>query len=297
MAGAEFGRMSPFPGPCFSVQSPPRLSVSIVLHHSAPALLYSTLASLDAAAERAVSEGVVEAVEVVLVDNASAPDYLESLQHQCSQMTFAAVALRWLPQPDNSGFGAGHNRALAGLQSDLHLVLNPDVELDAQALCEGTRVLVQRPEVGLVCPAVSTPDGAPDYLCKRYPSLVVLLLRGFAPRFVKRLFRGMLDHYEARDIIDAGVPANVEIASGCFMLLRTSGLAAVEGFDEGYFLYFEDFDLSLRLREDGVGTLLYWPDMRIIHHGGDAARKGFHHVRYFLRSARRFFAQHGWRLW
>lgn len=277
------------------MQSPSRLSVSIVLHNSSPTALLDTLSSLDGAAARALSEGLISAVDVLLIDNASAAGYLDSLQPQVVGLALGALQVHWLPQRDNRGFGAGHNVALAHSGSDMHLVLNPDVELDLDALCEGVRTLDRRADVALLCPAATRADGAPAYLCKRYPSLLVLLLRGFAPRFLQRPFRRALERYEARDIVAAGEPAEVEIASGCFMLLRTGDLAALGGFDEGYFLYFEDFDLSLRLREQGRGALWYWPKMRIVHHGGDAARKGPDHVRYFIRSARRFFSTHGWR--
>jgi GT2 family glycosyltransferase len=69
-------------------------------------------------------------------------------------------------------------------------------------------------------------------------------------------------------------------------------LDAVEGFDPRYFLYFEDFDLSLRLSK--VAPIAYVPAVRIVHHGGHAAAKGFAHIRWFATSARRFFSMHGW---
>jgi GT2 family glycosyltransferase len=77
------------------------------------------------------------------------------------------------------------------------------------------------------------------------------------------------------------------------MLCRTAALKAVSGFDEGYFLYFEDFDLSLRIAK--IGELAYVPAMRIKHAGGHAARKGRAHIGMFVRSAMRFFNTHGWR--
>ena len=68
---------------------------------------------------------------------------------------------------------------------------------------------------------------------------------------------------------------------------------AVKGFDEDFFLYFEDYDLSLRLASRG--HLSYQPAVRIVHHGGFAARKGWRHLRLFAASALRFFSRHGWR--
>lgn len=121
----------------------------------------------------------------------------------------------------------------------------------------------------------------------------MLLLRGFAPGFLRRAFQRRLSNYDMRDVCGAVHTVDVAIASGCFMLVRTSALRAVGGFDSDYFLYFEDFDLSLRLREQG--RLVYDPAMRIVHHGGYAASKGRNHLGYFVRSGIRFFHQHGWR--
>jgi hypothetical protein len=77
------------------------------------------------------------------------------------------------------------------------------------------------------------------------------------------------------------------------MLCLSDALIRAKGFDEAYFLYFEDFDLSLRMGE--IGRLDYVPAMRIEHAGGHAARKGFSHLRMFMQSGFRFFNTHGWR--
>ena len=96
-----------------------------------------------------------------------------------------------------------------------------------------------------------------------------------------------------RDVCSGAQVVEVPLASGCFMLLRRAALQRVGGFSEAYFLYFEDFDLSLRLA--GEGRLLFDPAVRIVHHGGYAAGKGLRHVWLFARSGRRFFHDHGWR--
>jgi GT2 family glycosyltransferase len=146
--------------------------------------------------------------------------------------------------------------------------------------------------IALVSPHVTGGDGRQEFLCKRYPSVLVLLLRAFAPRFVQERFRSRLDRYEMADVCGAGERVDVTLASGCFMLVPTRLLKTVGGFDERYFLYFEDFDLSLRL--GACGRLVFDPAVRIVHHGGYAARKGPRHVAYFIRSGVRFFRQHGW---
>jgi GT2 family glycosyltransferase len=78
------------------------------------------------------------------------------------------------------------------------------------------------------------------------------------------------------------------------MFARREVLGAVGGFSPDYFLYFEDYDLSMRIRR--TSRIAYVSRVRIVHHGGDAAKKGGTHVRLFLASAFRFFRTHGWKL-
>ncbi len=75
------------------------------------------------------------------------------------------------------------------------------------------------------------------------------------------------------------------------MMCRKKDLIEVCGFDEDFFLYFEDFDLSLRLGEKG--TIYYNPNFVIKHFGGNTGKKGVKHISFFLRSMVRFFHKHG----
>ena len=111
-----------------------------------------------------------------------------------------------------------------------------------------------------------------------------------APRAVQAMFRAKLDAYEMRDRDWDREQCPVQIASGSFLLCRRSALDAVKGFDPGYFLYFEDFDLTLRLSK--VTRIAYVPHVRIVHHGGQAGSKGLRHIALFARSAARFFRSH-----
>jgi len=194
----------------------------------------------------------------------------------------------------NVGYGRANNLAIERVRSDFHLIMNPDVELDAAALREALSAAREHPEVGLLAPAVYGDDGHLQYLCKRYPSVWVLFLRGFAPAVLRRRFAPAIAHYEMRDVIADRFVPNVPLASGCFMLARTALLSRLGGFDPRYFMYFEDYDLSLRVAQEAV--VAYVPRARILHHGGEASRKGLRHVAWFMRSAWRFFARHGWKI-
>ena len=279
-----------------NVSSKPQLylSVSVVLHNSPLALLNSAIQSLHRSAQAAFQANCLARVTVYLIDNLSQESYRAELTQEITgwpQSEFFDI--QYLPLASNRGFGAGHNTALELVTSDFHLVLNPDVELQDDALRTGLTLLLDNEDVALASPKVFSGGGEQEFLCKRYPSVLVLLLRGFAPRFLRRLFRQQLAAYEMRDLCQDEGQVNVAIASGCFMLVRTPDLRAISGFNEDFFLYFEDFDLSLRLGK--VGRLVFDPDMRIIHHGGYAANKGRLHLRYFITSGMMFFNRHGWR--
>ena len=77
------------------------------------------------------------------------------------------------------------------------------------------------------------------------------------------------------------------------MLVRRKAIDTTGGFDPKFFLYFEDFDWSVRLNK--VTQTAYLPSFRVVHHGGHAARKGFQHIYWFVKSGFRFYRKHGWR--
>lgn len=231
-------------------------------------------------------------VRVVLVDNGPG----SSERHEALErvLELGQESVETLSGHGNVGYGRGHNLAIARCCGAYHLVLNPDVELAPDALAEAVHFMDEHPECGLLAPAVLGGHGELQYLCKRYPTVFDLLLRGFAPSWLRARFRARLDHYEMRDLINEhDVVWDPPIVSGCFMLFRTAVLKRLGGFDPRYFLYFEDFDLSLRTAQ--VSRIAYVPRVRIVHHGGGAARKGLAHVRMFAASAARFFGTHGWR--
>lgn len=272
---------------------PSAFTATIVTYRPDPALLERSLASLGAAILRAQSRGLLSTARVFLVDNGEGAG-LAGLRSSLAAFPPDAGSAELIHGHGNVGYGRANNLVLDRLDSDCHLVMNPDVELDRDALCEAIAAMRSDAAIGLVAPSATGSAGERQYLCKRYPSVWVLFLRGFAPAFLRARFSAALDHYEMRDLRADQPYAPIPLASGCFMLVRTAQFRKLGGFDPRFFMYFEDYDLSLRVgRESKVA---YVPQARIVHHGGEASRKGPRHVLWFLASARRFFATHGWKI-
>lgn len=273
---------------------PVQLTVSLVVYGFDEAVLSATLSSLYQAIVVAQSQSEPDLrlgrVHINLVDNADHAADLEPLLSRCFD---SAVEVDVISGHGNIGFGQAHNLVIHHADSEYFLILNPDVIIDEQALSNGIAYLQQTPAAIAASPAIVDGNGTPESGCKRYPGMLDFFLRGFAPAWLKRRFQPRLRHYEMRDLPADRVHADVPIISGCFMLFRHHALRQLGGFDPRYFLYFEDFDLSLRAH--ALGNLSYVPQMRITHLGGNSAQKGLRHIAMFGRSAWRFFSSHGWR--
>jgi GT2 family glycosyltransferase len=278
------------------VQDSPNISltISVVCYYSAEEELRALLVSLLASLHTLKTYFNVTTTTIYLIDNSESHSVnLVSFDGLSAEMESLGVELRLLQGQGNVGYGSAHNLAIGKVSSDYHLILNPDVILESACLSEGVAYLENNQSAVVVSPYSEDQHGQKQYLCKRYPTVLTFFVRGFLPVPFRKLFKRRLARYEMHDLIETMPAASVPIVSGCFMLCRTDKLKAVGGFDEGYFLYFEDFDLSLRL--GSLDKLAYLPEMKIKHSGGHSAKKGMAHVKMFIRSARRFFATHGWR--
>ncbi|KVT47160.1 glycosyltransferase [Burkholderia ubonensis] len=267
------------------------LSVSIVVYRPDLAQLATTFASFDhaCAALRASRPGLP--VRLYLVDNGGLPD----VHTELGVLSARGVTSVVLSGHGNVGYGQGHNLAIERAIGRYHLVLNPDIDLDREALVRALEFFDAYPDAGLLTPWIGDEDGHQQFLCRRYPTLLDLFVRGFLPAGLRRLFRRRLARYEMRDLVnDRDICWDPPIVSGCFMLFRTSVLEKLRGFDPRYFLYFEDYDLSLRTHE--FARIAFVPAVRVLHHGGGAARKGFAHIRMFAASAFKFYNRFGWKL-
>jgi len=263
------------------------LSVSVVVYRPDLAMLDRMFETLAGALHHIVP---VQRTRLYLIDNGG-PGELIGVPEAALLPEFM---LETLAGHGNVGYGRGHNLAIDRAQSRYHLVLNPDIELEEDGLAKALSFLDARPDAGLLTPFIHDESGEQQFLCRRFPTVLDLFARGFLPPSLRRLFAKRLAHYEMRDVIDdQTIVWDPPIVSGCFMLFRTDVLKRLSGFDPRYFLYFEDYDLSLRTHK--IARVAYVPAVRVLHHGGGAARKGWTHVKLFVSSAFKFFGRFGWK--
>jgi len=268
-----------------------KLSISLVVYQSDRKLLKETLQSLSQAVLFAQKKNQLEGCFLTVVDN---DIDINNDEIEGFIRSYWLKEFQLLKPEKNLGYGVGHNLAITSRCESVHLVINPDIFIDKLAIINAIELMKIHSDVGLLTPYSQKTNGEKEYLCKEYPSLLVLLLRGFAPTWVKTLFNAKLSSYELRGMPET-LNKDVVFTSGCFMFCRGSALKEIEGFNTDFFLYFEDFDLTLRLKK--TWNILYAPSVKVTHHGGHAAKKGHKHIRLFLHSAWIFFNLHGWKLY
>ncbi|WP_146155077.1 glycosyltransferase [Photobacterium lipolyticum] len=232
--------------------------------------------------------------QVNIVDNHGSfngADFIKKVSH----FDETIISFDYIANPDNNGYGFGNNLALEkSKESDYFLVLNPDAFLNVDALHKAISYMEANDECVLLAPKILSKIGVQESGVKEYPSILVLLARLINLKPLNALCHKSLENYEARSVFRAVEPIDVNIISGCFMLFKTTSLKCLGGFDTRFFMYFEDFDLSLRAQN--IGRVIYHPDVIITHLGGGAGRKGLNHVRFFIQSMVKFFHKHGWKI-
>lgn len=194
-----------------------------------------------------------------------------------------------LPLAKNRGFGCGHNAVLPLLQSEYHAVVNPDILLTEDTLTHMAAWMDAHPDVAIAAPALVFPDGRPQYIGKRKPALLPLLSRQLPGNFLKKYE----SHYLMLDE-DLNKPLDVEFCSGSFFMMRTSIFKKIGGFDEKYFMYVEDADITQKALQRG--RAMYLPQFTVVHAWQRAAHRKLRQFFWQLRSMLRYFRKWGFRL-
>lgn len=240
------------------------LSASLVLYKPDLPTLERTLLALQEAG-RVARQAYALLLELTLVDNSCDAVLHDRLRGwlDARRVAMPDWTVHLLLSPGNVGYGRGNNLVIEQIQSDYHLVVNPDLFVAPDALREALRFLEDHPDTGLLTPAVFGEDGERHYLCKRHPTLLIMFLRSFSPKWLQSWFKPTLAEFEMLDC-DYDKPIfDVEYPTGSCMFFRSSVLKRIKGFDPDYFLHYEDADIGRRALQ--VARVIYVPAIRVVH--------------------------------
>jgi N-acetylglucosaminyl-diphospho-decaprenol L-rhamnosyltransferase len=239
----------------------PVLSVSVVSHGHGP-----MIAELlrDLAGVRGVSFEVIVTVNVPEAGIGA----VVAVEHP--------FPVRIIENASPKGFGANHNAAFGIARGGFFAVVNPDIRAQNADLASLVQ-LFERDTIAAVGPAVRSSRGAYEDSARRFPT-TLSLLRRVATR-VRTLDYQLL--------LDAGKPFEVDWLAGMFIVFRREAFAAVGGFDERFFMYYEDVDICRRLRARGWSIVLQ-PAAVVVHDAQRASHRHLRHMRWHVASALRY---------
>lgn len=216
-----------------------------------------------------------------VIDNSS-DDFFNYLQHD------SIVNYR---KNKNIGYGGSHNIAIReaiAMKSDYHVVLNPDIYWDGDIMATLSDYMNQHQDVGQMMPKVFYPDGRLQYLCKMIPTPMDLIFKRFMPSsWMKNRLHKFTLQFTGYDKI-----MNVPYLSGCFMFFRTAALKEVGLFDERFFMYPEDIDLTRRMHEKY--KTIFYPYTSIVHAHGAASRTNKKMLFIHITNMIKYFNKWGW---
>lgn len=193
---------------------------------------------------------------------------------------------------ENRGFGAGHNVALRRSMTEgaeFHFIVNPDISFEPGTLEKIIAFMSETPDAGLVMPKTLNVDGTLQRNCKLVPAPADLIFKRFMPGFMKRkrMYRFMMMQYDHDAVLE------VPYLCGCFMAFRNSILAKSGLFDERFFLYPEDIDITRRIWHAGYRAL-YYPGASVIHAHAQASYKSWKMLWCHISNMICYFNKWGW---
>ncbi|WP_207696790.1 hypothetical protein DOK67_0000210 [Enterococcus sp. DIV0212c] len=255
-----------------------RIAISIVTHNSRH--IFDVLDNLK-------NELSLESkYDIHIFDNASEQSYINKLENYGTFITLHRSA-------ENKGFGYGHNHIINEVTAHFSVIFNPDVLITKEALDKMVQRIQADEQLAAVCPKVLNSDGTTQYLVRQKLDVFDYMLRFVPFQAVKKLFDKRLSYYECRDLPDDKT-SFIKMGSGCFMIINNDKFKRIGGFDERFFMYFEDNDLCLSFGKAGY-KILYTPFETVTHLYEKGAHKNKKLFKVFLQSMVKFFNKWGWR--
>lgn len=210
---------------------------------------------------------------------------------QVEDIRFHSLSVEYIKNKHNIGFGRAHNIAIQrSINDDIayHAVINPDVTFEPKILFRIIKLMQNNPKIGALMPKILYPNGDLQYLCKLLPAPLDLISKRFFPEewSKKRIDKFQLKHFDYNKTL------NVPYLSGCFLILKIEALQKVGLFDERFFLYPEDIDLSRRIHEH-YDTVFY-PEVNITHAHEQGSYKKLYLLVIHIVNMIRYFNKWGW---
>lgn len=198
----------------------------------------------------------------------------------------------YIKSEKNLGYGAAHNialrRSLSDQQMCYHLVMNSDISFDDDTLGRITAFMNSRREVGQLIPRMVYPDGRIQASVRLLPTPLDLILRRFLPRCIGRKSRRRFTLADWSHDAEANIPYH----QGSFMFFRLDALRQTGLFDERFFMYPEDVDITRRIHERFV--TLFWPGATIVHDHRAASYRSLKMLGIHVVNMARYFNKWGW---
>lgn len=198
----------------------------------------------------------------------------------------------YISNPSNPGFGSAHNIAIRHAISNgsaYHFVINPDVYFEKDVFSPMIDYMKKNEGVGMIMPQILNLDGSIQFLPKLLPSPLDIFLRKF--KRPKVYYERFIEKYELR-FVNVSSVYEAPILSGCFTLLNTSVINEVGMYDDKFFMYFEDWDLSRRIARKY--KTIYYPKVSVFHGYDSGANRSKRLFKIFIHSAFIYFSKWGW---
>jgi GT2 family glycosyltransferase len=251
-----------------------KITSSIVLYRNDIYMLQNAIQSI-------LKTGGID--KIFLVDN-SPKDELKILVTDSK--------IEYIHNPANPGFGASHNVAMEKameLGAKYHFIVNPDIYFEGDVITPMVEYMANDVTIGMMMPQILNEDGSVQNLPKLLPSPFSILKRKI--KKPARAYQKFINEYELR-AVQKDVIYNAPVLSGCFTLLNLEAIKKVGMYDDAFFMYFEDWDLSRRIHQ--YYKTIYFPQVSVYHGYESGANKNSKLLKIFLNSTITYFNKWGW---
>ena len=220
---------------------------------------------------------------IYVIDNSS-QKYIEDFCKDYNNIVYMAS--------DNVGYGAAHNKAIRLAMKDVdakyHLILNSDVYFEPDVLNKISEYMDSDENIAQVQPRLTFPNGELQCTARLIPTPANLIFRRFLPKSIA----SSMDERYTLAFWDHKKPANIAYHQGSFMFIRVNCFDKVGLFDERFFMYPEDIDMTRRMHR--FYKTMYWPEVTVVHAHRAASYKSKKMLKIHMKNMIKYFNKWGW---